>query len=89
MNKFKHFTKLIATKGYHTITENSVAYSNFMAFASEERILGMMNNRAKSLESMGYTIEWFQEEFKDLADHGFMNVGGMTYDEVRWNSRGE
>jgi hypothetical protein len=89
MNKFKHFTKFTATKGYHTITENSVDYSNFSAFASEELILSRLNNRAKKLESMGYTIEWFQEDFKDLADHGFMDVGGMTYNEVRFNTRGE
>lgn len=88
MNKFKHFTKFIATKGYSEIKVTSVELSNMIPW-SEEQILGMMNNRAKSLEAQGYTIEWFQEEFKDLADHGFANVGGMTYDEVRFNSRGE
>lgn len=89
MNKFKHFTKFIATKGYFDIKVTSVEISNNCFWATEEQVLQMMNNRAKTLEAQGYTIEWFQEEFKDLADHGFANVGGMTYDEVRFNSRGE
>jgi hypothetical protein len=25
----------------------------------------------------------------EVADYGFIDVGGMTYDEVRYNSRGE
>jgi hypothetical protein len=89
MNKFKHFTKFTATKGYHDIKVTSVEISNNCFWATEQQVLAMMKNRADSLESMGYTIEWFQEEFKDLADHGFMDVGSMTYNEVRFNSRGE
>ena len=52
----------------------------------------------------GYTIEWIREDFdsayeemygdlfayrEEVSDYGFMDVGGMTYDEVRFSSRGE
>jgi hypothetical protein len=26
---------------------------------------------------------------EEVSDYGFVDVGGMTYDEVRYNSRGE
>lgn len=51
----------------------------------------------------GYSVEWIRNDFdaveeemygdlfqpKQVSNYGFMDVGGMTYDEVRFSARGE
>lgn len=39
--------------------------------------------KTKMMKALGWTYDSVE------ADHGFVDVGGMSYDDVRWNSRGE
>ncbi len=50
---------------------------------------------AKEVKAEAITVEQAKADaakilFENMeADHGFIDVGGMTYDEVRYLSRGE
>ena len=37
---------------------------------------------------LNHAANWTKEAL-EVSDHGFMDVSGMTYDEVRFSSRGE
>jgi hypothetical protein len=45
------------------------------------------NVRVKT--KMMKVLGWTYDSVKTESDHGFVDVGGMTYDDVRRNSRGE
>jgi predicted protein tyrosine phosphatase len=63
-----------------------VEVASMMGFTPADRYR-QPNVRVKT--KMMKVLGWTYDSVKTESDHGFVDVGGMTYDDVRRNSRGE
>ena len=89
MAKFQFWTQMTARKGeYSVIMSNSGLRAAYPSITEDECFV-LMDAKVAELEKEGYVVTWQQEYNEPVAEYGFMDVGGMTYDEVRYLSRGD
>lgn len=61
-----------------------VEVASMMGFTPSDRLrIPNMRVKTKMMKALGWTYDSVE------SDHGFVDVGGMTYDDVRRNSRGD
>ena len=89
MAKFQFWTQMTARNGEYSVVMSNSGLRAAYPSITEGEAMAMMDARVAELEKEGYTIEWYQDYNEPVAEYGFMDVGGMTYDEVRYLSRGD
>jgi hypothetical protein len=89
MAKFQFWTQMTARKGENFCIMSSSGLRVAYPSITEDECFAMMDAKVAELEKEGYTVTWQQEYAEPESAYGFMDVGGMTYDDVRYASRGE
>lgn len=89
MAKFQFWTQMTARKGENfCIMSNSGLRAAYPSI-TEDECFAMMDAKVAELEKEGYVVTWQQEYAEPESDYGFMDVSGMTYDDVRFAGRGD